>query len=395
VKARFRLYAGGLLTLITRLAVADPWSTTPRVGISGDYESNPGLHTIDVASEEHVAAIFNVPLTYNVDNIECAVTGAGRISNATGYSSLASNYFHLDAVSQFSNDRSTASLQAHLARDSSLYFIGGLVNGIGVRRDTESTTGDYTYSVSPRNQLQLDASWSQVRFDQPPNLTGLLDYRYLSVGPTYAYLLTERDTLKLLGNYGHYESLNGQTKSNSENVQVAYVRQLAELWTLSTSAGYSRAQNTQTVDIFIPPFFFVPETVKSNQNGAVYSVSLTRQGDRLTLSAGISQALQPAGFAYLLREDSYTVSATFLQSERWDYQLSANLQKGPEPGANGPVSSQRYIFAEATANWHWSAQWLLSFHAIRVSNRYGNPGVSPSSNEVSVDIVRQFLRTDL
>jgi hypothetical protein len=75
--------------------------------------------------------------------------------------------------------------------------------------------------------------------------------------------------------------------------------------------------------------------------------------------------------------------------------LNANLQKGPVPEINGPESSQRYFFAQATVNWHWSAQWVLSFHAIRLSNRYGNPAISPSSNGVSVDIVRQFLRMDL
>jgi hypothetical protein len=385
----------GLLAILSKPASADPWSVTPRLGISADYETNPGLHTIDVRAEEHVAALFNVPLTYDSDGIECAVTPSGRVSNASGYSSLASNYFHLDAISQFASNRSSATLQGQLARDSSLYFIGGLVNGVGVRRDTEAATGDYTYFMSARSQLQLDASWSEVRFDQPANETILVDYRYFNAGPTFAYQLSERNTLKLIGSYGHYESLNGLSHSNSENVQLAFVRQLTELWTLSASGGYSRAANSQTAEVFVPPFFLVPETIKSNQNGTVYAASLTRQGERFNLSAGITRALQPTGFAYLLRQDSYTVTTTFVQSVRWDYQLNAALQKQQLPQFGEAVGSQRYTYAQWTANWHWTPQWTLSLHAMRLSNRYGSPAVSPSSTGVSVDITRQFLRTDL
>jgi hypothetical protein len=161
------------------------------------------------------------------------------------------------------------------------------------------------------------------------------------------------------------------------------------------SAGYSRAANSERVDLFVPPYYLIPETLKSNQDGAVYSANLAHQGERLSVSAGITRALQPVGFAYLLREDSYTLSTSYVQSERWDYQLNATLQRGPVPEVTGPASSQRYVYAQATANWHWSPQWVLSLHALRVSNRYGTPAVSPASTGVSVDIIHQFLRTDL
>jgi hypothetical protein len=383
----------GLMAILSKQGSADPWSTMPRLGVSADFDTNPGLHTADVKSEEHVAALFNVPITYDSDGIECAITPSGRVGNTRGYSSLASNYFHLDALSRFTSDRSSAGLQGQLARDSSLYFIGGLVNGLGVRRDTEAASGDYIYFTSARSQLQLDASWSRVHFNQPPHATILVDYRYVTARPTFGFNLSERDTVKLIGNYGRYQSLSGLSHSNSESVQLAFERQLAEHWTLSASGGYSRAANSQTVRVFIPPFFLVPETIKSNQNGTVYSAGLTHQGERINLSAGITRALQPSGFAYLVRQDSYTLTTTFVQSERWDYQLNAVFQSQQLPTAGGAVSSQRYTYVQWTANWHWTPQWALSLHAVRVSNRYA--AVSPSSTGVSVDIIRQFLRTDL
>src|ERR1700704_3641741 len=98
----------GLMAILSKQGSADPWSTMPRLGVSADFDTNPGLHTVDVKSEEHVAALFNVPVTDGSDGIECAITPSGRVGNTRGYSSLASNYFHLDALSRFTSDRSSA-----------------------------------------------------------------------------------------------------------------------------------------------------------------------------------------------------------------------------------------------------------------------------------------------
>jgi hypothetical protein len=322
----------------------------------------------------------------------------------------------LDGAAQFSAERDSATLQADLARDSSLYYIGGLINHIGVARDTASTTGDWTHSITERGQIALDASWQRVRYHEPANFNELIDYRYLSAGPTFAYAVSERDTLKVLGSYGHYASLDGSTQSKTENAQVGFVRQLSEIWSLSTSAGYSRSRNSEKTfervpfDLFF--YFLIPITQKSTQNGTVYAASLTRQGERLTLSGGVSRALQPTGFAFLSRQDSYNANATYVGSERWDVSLSAAWLKAVNPQVsaglaqfNTPELNERFLNAHLAATWHFTPQWSLSAGVTRISQQYVSAGVisisqgyvrttaSAASTGINVDFGWHFLRT--
>jgi len=385
-----------MLSIIARSASAEPWSIEPQLGASSAYDTNPALIEFNSRSEEHIAALINLPLRYDADGIALSLSPSARISNSHGYSSLASSYTHVDGSAQFINDLGSTTLQGGLARDSSLYHVGGLVNGIGVRRDTASTGADWTRSLTERSALQLDASWSRVNYGQ--NAFLLTDYKYLSAGPTFAYQLTERDTVKVLSKFGRYQSLDGITESTSENLELGFARQLNELWTLSTTAGYTRSTNSEK--FFFGPLFL--GSFSSSLNGAVYAATLTRQTEQFNFSGGVSRSLQPAGFAFLSRQDSVNLTATYLRSERWDFALSTvwDQARNPRPisvqGALGTADTEvRYFYAQLTADWHWTEQWVISMHATRVSEQSHPPPFSAVSSGVSVDIVRHFLRIDL
>jgi hypothetical protein len=389
----------GMIAASSRIVQAGPWSIEPRLGISTDYETNPLLLPTEGQSEDHIAAIADLPLRYDTDELEFLLRPNGRLTNSQGYASLASNYEHLDTALQYTDELNAASLQGEVARDSSLYFIGGLINRVGVPRDTALTSGDWTHSLTERSQIEFDASWQRVRYVEPADLNALIDYRYYSGGPSWVYALSERNTLKLIGNYGYYQALNGTTQSTSENAQVAFVRQLTEVLTLSTSAGYSRSANTQHA-VFDYFGFSIPETQKSNQDGTVYAASLSRHGEQLSFSAGVSRALTPTGFAFLSRQDSYTISGSYLRSDRWDFQLSASYLRALNPQViageaqfNATQQTEHYLNTQLTANWHWTPQWTVSVTATRISQQYGPPTVSAASTGVSLSLFRQFLRT--
>ena len=372
-------------------AVAGPWNIEPSVGVSTDYETNPGLHVTDVHSEEHVAGLLDFPLRYDTDGFEFMLRPSGRLSDSRGYDSLAANYLHLDMQAQITGDRSVTTLQGGLARDSSLYFLGQLSNGLGVRRDTESSGLDWTRTLTDRQTLQLDANWWDVKFDPLSSSTNLVDYRYTSVGPTWNFAETERTTLKILGAAGDYRSLNGLTDSKSYDLQAGAVTQLSEIWSLAATAGYSRAINGQS--FYFGPFYL--GTIKSTETGAVYSATLTRIGEQLNLSVAASRSLLPTGFAYLSRVDGITLNTTYMQSERWDFGLTVVWQKANNPILRGEAQNVSYVNGQLTANWHWTPQWMLTLNLGRISQTYGPPTVSAASNGAIFSITRRFLRTEL
>jgi hypothetical protein len=255
---------------------------------------------------------------------------------------------------------------------------------------------DWTRSLTERSQLQLDLGWTRVNYGPNDNL--LIDYRYLNAGPTYSFALSERNTIKVLSNYGRYQSLNGITESTSENLQLGFVRQLTELWSLSITGGYSRSTNSQK--FFLGPFFL--GSLSSNLNGAVYAATLARQNEQFNISCGVSRSLQPAGFSYLSRQDSVNLSATYVKSERWEFVLSTVWDQAHNPlptGAQGVLGTAntevRYFYAQLSADWHWTQQWIISMHATRVSEQSHPPPFSAASSGVSIDFVRHFLRFDL
>ena len=101
------------------------------------------------------------------------------------------------------------------------------------------------------------------------------------------------------------------TQSTNANLQIGFVRQLSEIWTFSASAGYSRAINrdnlTEDVLELTPAGIIgrlpIPFTVKSTQNGSIYSFTLNRKTELATISATASRQLAPTGFAFLSREE--------------------------------------------------------------------------------------------
>jgi hypothetical protein len=108
--------------LLGRTAGASPWNIEPIVGVSTVFNTNPLLSEFDTRSEARIAALLDLPVRYDGDAVEFSVRPYGRLSDSQGYSTLASNYAHLDSAAQFTNELGSTTVQASLARDSSLYY---------------------------------------------------------------------------------------------------------------------------------------------------------------------------------------------------------------------------------------------------------------------------------
>ena len=378
--------------------IANPWSTQPLIGVAAEYASNPELIASSPQSETHAALLVDLPVNYDLDSVHFAVTPRVRYSNTTGYSSITSNYYHLDSSAQFLNELSSLTFRGSFYRDSSLLYAGGLANGIGERRDTSTADINWQRVLTERVQIQLDANTTRTLFGQNAVSAELIDYRYSSLSPSLAYSVSERDTLRVVGSAGRYYSLNGSTSSDSANLQLGFDHQLNELWKLSTSAGYSKSINKYDYsfyEYYNGYFYPVSEVLKGNQTGGVYSASVTRQSETLSLSAGATRALTPTGLAFLTRQDSVNVSANYGFSERWTFSAGAIWQNLSNPVIGGGSVDRRFYNVDFSAQWHWTEQWRVTLDARVLGQRYNQPVVvSAESSGLSLEISRQFYRTN-
>ncbi len=380
---------------------AEPWSTTPLIGVVGQYASNPALAAGDAQAETNAALMLNAPVNYDADDFHFVATPNIRYSNASGYSSITSNYFHLDSSAQLVNELGSTSVTAALYRDSSLLYAGELTNGVGVRRDTSAFGINWLRALSERLQLQLAANTSRTLYaqsgaqgresTQTDLANTLVDYRYTTFSPALAIAESELNTVRVIGSAARYEALDGVSDSNSATLQLGFDRLLSEIWSLKTTAGYSRAENRY--NYFFGPYLL--EVLDSTQNGTVYSASLLRQSEVLGLTFGASRALAPTGFAYLARQQSVSLAGNYTYSERLAYGANLSWQTNSYPSSTGASVTQKYYSVVLSASWHLTEQWILTLQTTRLLQEYGSPTVSGASSGVTIQIARQFYRKDL
>jgi len=380
---------------------AGVWGVDPVLGVVGDYATNPALLDVPHTAETHGALLLDSPTTYNGDAFELFVMPSFRLSDSSGYSSLASDYEHLNLKGEFDTERSVLTAAAGAARDSSLYQDYLSDGATGVRRDTLTADLNWDRLLSERVDLDGDLSSIRVKYGQAIGIPTLTDYRYLSFSPTLSWNSSERNKLTFAATLSRYNSLDGTTESRSANLQAGFVRQLTEIWSLTATAGYSRALNRLDTDeeFFVltpngPAIEIFPVREESSQNGTVYSVNLSRKGTLLSINAIASRQLVPSGFAYLSRQESFEVTATYSLSERWTLTADAHYLKSQDPQLQGGIIERTPKFLSLNANWRWTEHWTATLSASRVTERFQPPDINLASNEVTIGLSRRFNHID-
>jgi hypothetical protein len=363
----------------------------PILGLASEYGSNPELRVSERKSEVHGALLLTLPVSYDLDALHLGAVVDGRLSDSRGFASLSSNYLRVNADARVDRERGYARVSAGFSRDTSLYHSGESARGVGVRRDTRAAGLQLEHLQSEKLRGDLDVSWSRVVYDQSANLTNLVDYRYLSVGPSVTAAVDERDELTLSGGIGRYRSLNQITESDSYDLQLGGSRRLSEHWSVDASAGYSRSKNRQKV--FFGPFFL--GTRESTQNGAVYDAHLRHRGERTDFSLSASRALKPTGFAFLSRQESVAIATNYARSERWTFYGHVQWARTADPQFGGGTSTRRYASLDGAASWTWTPVMKFTLRASVVEQRYGAAVGNADSTGVSLEFVRLFGRMNL
>jgi hypothetical protein len=376
---------------------AGVWGVDPTLGVVGDYASNPALLPVSHTAETNGALLIDAPTTYNGDAFEFYVMPSFRLSDSHGYSSVASDYAHLNLKSEFDSERGMFTAAAGVARDSSLYQDYLTSGTTGVRRDTVTADLNWDRHLTERADFDADVSSQQVKYGESVGVPTLVDFKYTSASPTLTWSTSEQNKLTLAASVGRYQSLDGTTESRSANLQVGFAKKFNEIWSLTATAGYSRSLNrlnTAQEEFVDTPnglaIELTPVTVESSQNGTVYSANLTRQGSRWTLNANASRQLTPTGFAYLSRQELYEITATYSLTARWSLGPDARYVKSQNPPLPSAVSDYTVKYLGLRSSWRWSEQLTLSMSASRVVEKIQSPNYNLSSNELTITLSRQF-----
>lgn len=384
--------------LRTEPAKAGVWVTEPVLGVAAEYSTNPALLYVPHASETDGALLINVPTTYRGDGESLSIQPSFRFADKSGYSSLTSDYEHLNAVGELDTELGTLTASVGIARDSSLYYTYSLNGSEGVRRDTTSADLAWTHQFTERLSFNWDINSSRVIYGQSSGVTTLADYHYSNAAPTLSWNADERTVVKLIGGVGLYDSSNGATKSVNSSAQLGIVRQLTELWTLTASGGYSRQSDSISEYACFPVYFYgiligcEREFVnpRSTNGGAVFSANLTRKAESLSLTAAASRSIVPTGFAFLATQTTYALGFDYPRTERWTFDGNVQRTTSKEPQAFGPVTNDSYLIGTLSAAWLVTEKWTLTLQASKVTARYSPPTYNVASTGVSLQLSRKL-----
>lgn len=377
-------------------SAAGVWGMDPVVGVLGDVSSNPALLYQRDTAVASAAVKIDDPTVYDGGDLKFNILPSFRFGDSHGYSSVASDYAHLNASGELDSERSTFTAGAGITRDSSLGYDYLSSGSVGVRRDASSADMNWDRHLTERVEFDIDGNVQRVHFGQSFGTETLTDYEYTAVAPALSRNLSERIKVTLTGGVGRYDSLDTgtpfSTESRSSNLQIGFESHLSELWTLKTLAGYSRALNRVYGNIPIPLIgggvyvFHFDE--QSTQNSSVYDFDLAHQSERLMFDATASRQLTPTGFAFLSRQDLYETKFNYKLSERWSFGGDAKAQRYQNPPANGVFPNVNVKYLNLNGNWNWTEYWTVSLAAARITET--GQGIHVASNELTLTFSRRF-----
>lgn len=399
-RRRRALYRLGWLALMRiSYAHAGTWGVDPSLGITGDYSTNPTL-LVDApphTAAAHGALLLDAPTLYNGDALVVSIIPSFRFSDSPGYSSLVSDYEHLGVKGELDSERNVFTATGTVNQDSSLYQDYLTDGSTGVKRDTLAADLNWQRALTERMSFGTEVNWTQVKYGQTVGVGTLTDFRDTTISPTLTWNSSERNKITLGASASRYYSLEGSTVSRSANLQVGFVRQLSEIWSLEADLGYSRALNNIEFDGEVlvytpagPAIEVIPIMEESSQNGTVYSAILSRKGVLLTFTLGASRQLVPSGFAFLSQQTSAFLNMNYTASERWSFGAEARYLRANDPQVGGGVSVRTPISVTGSATWRLTEHWNATLRASRVTERVQPPDVDLASSEVSITLSRQF-----
>ncbi len=316
-------------------AKAGVWVTEPVLGLAAEYSTNPALLYATHTAETHGAVLIDTPTTYHADSVSLLVQPSFRISDSSGYSSLASDYAHMTVKGEIDSERNSVAVTGQIARDSSLYYNYGVNGNTGVRRDTSLADVAWVRSLTERLNFNLETNSSRVLYGKSGSFT---------------------------------------------------TRKLTELWAVSANAGYSR--ETNTIEEYFGPFLL--GTFRATNTGTVFMANVTRQGPLLDVTAAASRSLVPSGFSFLSLQNSYQLSFHYPRTERWTFDGHVRWLKSQEPQVSGPTADQSYLDLGLSAAWLFTEKWTLTLRASRVTAKYTPPSINVGASGFAIQLSRHF-----
>ncbi len=221
-------------------AQADTVGSASSVGLATEYNSNPFPLQPNGKPAESVAALVNLPITYNSDQLQFDLIPRLRYAATHDANALLTDYQYLDSDYKFTNEKNILSATADWHHESTIYdiFENSTSNGKAIQRTSELASLGWERVFNPKNDLQLQGSYGRIEYSADPAHT-LTPYNYEQGTLEYDHTVSERVLWDVVGGVTQFDVIGGTYRSQNRFAQVGLTDSLSELWLVKLLAGYS------------------------------------------------------------------------------------------------------------------------------------------------------------
>ena len=386
---------------------AAEWSLESGMKVKALYNDN--IHLATTANDEKgiTGGSFNPSLIFKMDD-EIQNFKAALDIDLTRYNNepdLRRNEGALDLSWVKKSQRGQFSLSSSYSIESSLDHnldISGITDQ-EVTRNTASISPSWTYSLSEKNMLLLQYSFTDTRYDEPGSsvsgyenikIVNFADYQQQTYTGMLKHLFTESDNVSftvsltdydgegnglLFGGYGPFEAYFVATEQFTEyrNVayQIGYSHSFTETQKLEFSVGTNKTETERLTRqhniVFVPPsdnpLSWI--TSESERRGNKYNFSYEYNAENENISFVIGQDFVSESTGFLVDQQRAIFDYSLKNSERLTLglKLSASNDETVVEASGDTLADRKRAVMSPFLRWRLAKDWSLT---VRYSYSY-------------------------
>jgi hypothetical protein len=245
-------------------------------------------------------------------------------------------------------------VQAGIADDSTLTTeLGesGFIEG-NTRRYSKEASTSLTQYLGARHLLRYQLGVSDVDYERTLG-TGLVGYRYPSVGLMYAATVSPRLDLTLSADVARLEVPLTHVETDTRGAQAGFRFRVSENFDLEARLGRTNTQARGRSDV-----------------AQSYFASASWHNERSNLELTLSQDVEPSGNGILVHADDLRIGYSFKLTERLTLDANARASLRQDTAVDLRHYEYRYGAAMLALSWKLDESWTLGVAGNYVRQEY-------------------------
>jgi hypothetical protein len=387
----------GLAILLSPIeSTAIEWSAQP--SITAGTSVNDNINYTTAPHNTVWGSTVSPQLTLSANSPQSTLSGQAQL-NRLDYSdksalSRTDGLLNLTFTRQY--ERSQLSLTGNLTRDSTLEELvqTGVVIPTIAQRTSRSLAPSWAYSITERDSVNFGYNYLDVSYSNATTTSSLLDYTVTDPSITLSHAFSEKNKLNLSLDYSDYQSqtpvslTTPQYQYTTTSAQLGFSRDFTERLSVSLMAGVQKT-DSKTNNLICSPFFLpscfpipTPET-SSSGTGSLFKATLQQAFESSQLTAELSRSLQPTADGRLTQSDRLSGGYNAKLSPTLTGALNMSIYKTQSSVVSGNSTNDRYYTINPALSWQITEWWTANTSYTRSMSQIEN-GANATDNAINL-----------